>query len=68
MSLLGQLFRLLGEHITIEDLSTIWYHASNQVGVAVINILNLMADLAASKFTQTQLKHLLCLIETVSIN
>lgn len=66
MTTLNNFFRALGERITNDDLTTLWHRTSHQNGAAVDNILNLLTDLASSRFTQSQLKHLFFLVELVS--
>ncbi|KAH8866889.1 Ubiquitin carboxyl-terminal hydrolase 24 [Schistosoma japonicum] len=63
MANLNIFFRSLGERITNDDLTTLWHRTSHQNGAAVDNILNLLTDLASSRFTQSQLKHLFFLVE-----
>ncbi|KAK4474612.1 hypothetical protein MN116_001749, partial [Schistosoma mekongi] len=63
MANLSTFFRSLGERITNDDLTTLWHRTSHQNGAAVDNILNLLTDLASSRFTQSQLKHLFFLVE-----
>lgn len=66
MTTLGQLFRILGERLTTSDLTTVWHRTTNQTGAAVDNILTLLADVASTRFVQTQLEHLFYLVESVS--
>ncbi|CAI2735807.1 unnamed protein product [Schistosoma spindalis] len=68
MTTLSNFFRSLGERITNDDLTTLWHRTSHQNGAAVDNILNLLTDLASSRFTQSQLKHLFFLVELSWMN
>ncbi|VDP48582.1 unnamed protein product [Schistosoma curassoni] len=68
MTTLNNFFRALGERITNDDLTTLWHRTSHQNGAAVDNILNLLTDLASSRFTQSQLKHLFFLVELSWMN
>ncbi|CAH8514398.1 unnamed protein product [Dicrocoelium dendriticum] len=62
MTTLGQLFRLLGERITPEDITTVWNRTTNQPGAAMDNVLTLITDVASSRFIQPQLHHLFHLV------
>ncbi|CAH8569019.1 unnamed protein product [Schistosoma turkestanicum] len=68
MATLSNFFRSLGERITNDDLTTLWHRTSHQNSAAVDNILNLLTDLASSRFTQSQLKHLFFLVELSWMN
>ncbi|TGZ70945.1 hypothetical protein CRM22_002910 [Opisthorchis felineus] len=68
MTTLGQLFRLLGERITSADLTTVWHRTTTQPGAAVDNILNLLTDVASTRFIKPQFDHLFYLVEASWLN
>ncbi|OON23845.1 UBA/TS-N domain protein [Opisthorchis viverrini] len=68
MTTLGQLFRLLGDRITSADLTTVWHRTTTQPGAAVDNILNLLTDVASTRFIKPQFDHLFYLVEASWLN
>ncbi|VDN15314.1 unnamed protein product [Dibothriocephalus latus] len=65
MSKICELLRCLRERITLEDITVLWKCQEGQSAAAVTNILQLLADVGANCFNQSQLDHLFNLIRGV---
>ncbi|KAM7541942.1 hypothetical protein Aperf_G00000004283 [Anoplocephala perfoliata] len=54
---LCELFRCLGDHITMEDISALWKCQETQSHAGINNILKLLSEVSANGFNQAQFEH-----------
>ncbi|EUB56673.1 Ubiquitin hydrolase [Echinococcus granulosus] len=59
---LCDLFRCLGDHITMEDISALWKCQETQSNEGINNILKLLSEVGANGFNQAQFEHVLQLV------
>ncbi|VDM31222.1 unnamed protein product [Hydatigera taeniaeformis] len=59
---LCDLFRCLGDHITMEDISALWKCQETQSNAGINNILKLLSEVGSNGFNQAQFEHLLQLV------
>ncbi|KAL5963642.1 Ubiquitin carboxyl-terminal hydrolase 24, partial [Taenia solium] len=59
---LCELFRCLGDHITMEDISALWKCQETQSNAGINNILKLLSEVGANGFNQAQFEHVLQLV------
>lgn len=63
---LCELFRCLGDRITMEDITALWKCQETQSNAGVNNILKLLSEVGANGFNQAQFEHVLQLVRDVS--